>query len=225
MPRDMQRPFQLPAGATDLLLVRHGSTSTATAAAQDGGGNRQSDPPLTEDGVRQSAVVARRLAEVSAAGLFVTPLRRTAQTAAPIAELLGYTPIVVPELREVHLGQWEGQLNARVLQDGELSREVFRTERWDVIPGAEPMEEFADRVRRGIAVIADTVGADATAIAVVHGGVIAEACRQVTGSHAFAFLYAENCSITRIVRMPRGRWALLGFNDTAHLRRGVPVAG
>jgi len=225
MPRDLQRPFVLPAGATDLLLVRHGSSSRGEDAGTPNGGAGQSDPPLTEDGVRQAASVAQRLADVPAAGLFVTPLRRTAETAEPIAELLGATPIVVPELREVHLGEWEGQLNARVKQDGSLSRELFRAERWDVIPGAEPMEEFAERVRAGIAVVADTVGADATAIAVVHGGVIAEACRQVTGSHAFAFLYAENCSITRIVRMPRGRWALLGFNDTAHLGGPVPVAG
>jgi probable phosphoglycerate mutase len=47
--------------------------------------------------------------------------------------------------------------------------------------------------------------------------VIAEACRQVTGSQAFAFLYAENGSITRLVRMPSERWALISFNDTAHL--------
>ena len=149
MPRDLQRPFVLPAGATDLLLVRHGSSSRGEDAGSPNGGAGQSDPPLTEDGVRQAASVARRLADVPAAGLFVTPLRRTAETAEPIAELLGATPIVVPELREVHLGEWEGQLNARVKQDGSLSRELFRAERWDVIPGAEPMEEFAERVRAG----------------------------------------------------------------------------
>jgi hypothetical protein len=138
-----------------------------------------------------------------------------------VAERLGLTPIVVNELREVHLGDWEGQLNARVQRDDDLSRRVFLSERWDVIPNAEPMEDFSDRIRRGIDLIVDLVGPDEVAIAVVHGGVIAEACRQVTGSHAFAFLYAENCSITRIVRMRRGRWTLLGFNDTAHLRDGV----
>ena len=37
---------------------------------------------------------------------------------------------------------------------------------------------------RGIQQIADVVGPDATAVAVLHGGVIAEACRQVTRSEA-----------------------------------------
>jgi hypothetical protein len=47
--------------------------------------------------------------------------------------------------------------------------------------------------------------------------VIAEACRQATSSQAFAFLYAENASLTRIMRLATGRWALISFNDTAHL--------
>lgn len=218
MARDFQKPFSLPDGATDLLLVRHGSAvildSNAPLDVIDG----HSDPPLTEAGHAQALAVSERLAGLPVSALFVTPLQRTAQTAAPIAERLGLEPTVIGDLREIHLGDWEGQLNARVAHDGDLSKEVFLTERWDVIPNAEPMEEFEARVANGIETVTRAIGPNSTGIAVVHGGVIAEACRQVTGSHAFAFLYAENCSITRIVRMPRGRWALLGFNDTAHLQ-------
>jgi hypothetical protein len=39
----------------------------------------------------------------------------------------------------------------------------------------------------------------------------------VTGSRKFAFLYAENGSLTRLMRLPSGRWNLIAFNDTAHL--------
>jgi probable phosphoglycerate mutase len=49
--------------------------------------------------------------------------------------------------------------------------------------------------------------------------VIAEACRQVTGSEGFAFLTNSNGSITRLVRVPEGRWVLVAFNETAHLPR------
>ena len=115
------------------------------------------------------------------------------------------------------LGAWEGQLSTRVAREVELSRQVFEVGRWDVIPGAEPMEQFSDRVRDGLNRLVNAVGADATAVAVVHGGVIAEACRQATGSRAFAFLYAENGSLTRLMRPATGRWALVSFNDTAHL--------
>ena len=39
----------------------------------------------------------------------------------------------------------------------------------------------------------------------------------MTGSRPFAFLHAENASITRLVRFDGGRWELHGFNDVAHL--------
>jgi hypothetical protein len=39
----------------------------------------------------------------------------------------------------------------------------------------------------------------------------------VTDSRPFAFLHAENASITRLVRPDNGRWELHGFNDVAHL--------
>jgi probable phosphoglycerate mutase len=200
------------------MLVRHGSS--ARQPATDGADlvDDHNDPPLDDSGLRQAEAVGARIARRRADELFVTPLRRTRQTAAPLAGRLGREPVVVPELREVHLGDWEGQLNARVADGGELSRAIFAAERWDVIPNAESMDAFSDRVRRGMAHLADTVGPDGVAVAFVHGGVIAEACRQTTGSQAFAFLYAENASITRLVRMASGRWALISFNDTAHLQ-------
>jgi probable phosphoglycerate mutase len=219
MTRDFQRPFTLPSGASEIVFVRHGSSSRVAPEGQIVTGDGQHDPPLTEDGHRQADAVAQRLGDLPVAGLFITPLRRTAQTAAPLGARLGHEPVIVPDLREVHLGDWEGQFSARVVGRDPLSKEIFAAERWDVIPNAEDMDAFSERVRRGMEQIVTTVGPDATAVAVVHGGVIAEACRQVTRSLAFAFLYAENGSITRLIRLAGGRWAMASFNDTAHLAR------
>jgi probable phosphoglycerate mutase len=218
MARDLQQPFVLPDGATEVVLVRHGSSARSGTVAPADLIDGHSDPPLAVTGRRQAEAVGERLAPIGASALFVTPLRRTRQTAAPLAKRLGRVPVVVSDLREVHLGDWEGQLNDRVARDDVLSRKIFETERWDVIPNAESMDVFSERVRRGMQQLVEAVGPDAVAIAFVHGGVIAEACRQVTGSQAFAFLYAENGSITRLVRMPSERWALISFNDTAHLQ-------
>jgi probable phosphoglycerate mutase len=212
MPRDFQAPFTLPAGATEIVCVRHGSSAEA-----DGLVDGHSDPALSARGLIQAEAVAARLGTAGAAGLFVTPLRRTAQTAAPLAERLGLEPVVVGDLREVHLGAWEGQFSARMRDHDPISDEILAAGRWDVIPEAEDMDGFSARVRRGIDQIADAVGSDATAIAVLHGGVIAEACRQATGSLPFAFLYAENGSVTRLLRLASGRWALGSFNDISHL--------
>ena len=214
MARDFQRPFSLPEGATEVILVRHGSADRTDDAMLAGGHN---DPPLSAAGLLQAAAVAGRLGEIEVGALFVTPLRRTVETAAPLAACLGHEPQVIADLREVHLGDREAGFNPQVLRPDPLAALLFEEGRWDVIPNAEDMDGFGERVRRGVAHVADVTGPDAAGVAVIHAGVIAEACRQVTGSHAFAFLYAENGSLTRLLRLASGRWTLRSFNDTAHL--------
>jgi probable phosphoglycerate mutase len=124
----------------------------------------------------------------------------------------------VPELREVLLGDWEGgEFRVRFHRGDPLVRRIIEEERWDVIPGAEPMEDFAERVRSGIDRVVERTGPGRVAAAVVHGGVIGEVCRQATGGRPFAFVHSDNASISRLVVFADGRWLLRSFNDVAHL--------
>jgi probable phosphoglycerate mutase len=178
----------------------------------------QADPPLAPEGELQARAMAERLAGERFAALFVTPLRRTAQTAAPLAALTGLEPVVVPELREVGLGEWEGgELRIRAAHHDPLFYKVLEAESWDVIPGAEPRGQFARRVREGLDSVVAAVGPGAVAAAVVHGGVIGELCHQATKSRPFAFVHADNVSITRLVVFADGRLLLRSFNDVSHL--------
>lgn len=219
MSHDYQRPFMLPAGATELILVRHGASEAGEAGKAFDLVGGQSDPPLSPHGHEQSCALARRLGAAPVAALFVTPLRRTAQTAAPVAERLGMEPVVVDEMREVHLGAWEadGGLSGGGPERQALRRRVLDEESWTLIPGGEGAEAFATRVRGALQHLAATTGPDRLGVAVTHGGVIAEICHQITGSRPFAFFATENCSITRVVCLDDGRWHLQTFNDTSHL--------
>jgi probable phosphoglycerate mutase len=200
------------------VLVRHGASQPAVPGEPfpllDGHGN----PALAPEGEEQAIYVAERLATEPLAGLFITPLQRTAQTAAPLAAVLGLEPIVVPELREVFLGEWDGgEFRIRTAEGDPIAMQAVLEERWEVIPGAETSEAFAARVRAGVEAVAAAAGPDATVAAIVHGGVIGEVCRQATESRPFAFIHADNGSLTRLVILPGGRWLLRSFNDTAHL--------
>jgi probable phosphoglycerate mutase len=69
------------------------------------------------------------------------------------------------------------------------------------------------------------VGPNRAAVAVLHGAVIGQLCRQATDSRAFAFVHADNGSISRLVVDPDGRWLLRSFNDISHLRVRAGAAG
>lgn len=214
-----QRLFTLPPGATEVLLVRHGSTAGVDAGGSfpvnaDGDG----DPPLSDDGEAQARLVGERLAHEPLARLFVTTLQRTHQTAERLVELTGLTPEVVADLREIHLGDWDaGEYRVRIAQRDPRIMRSFTEQRWDVIPGAEKDELFAERVRRGFDHVVAQAGPDVSVAAIVHGGVIAEMCRQATGSEPFAFLGADNTSVNRFVVFEDGRLRLRSYNDTGHL--------
>jgi probable phosphoglycerate mutase len=214
-----QRSWALPSDATEVLLVRHGASEAHVPGEPfelvEGG---HADPALAPEGEAQARAVCARLAADPPDALFVTPLRRTSQTAAPLVAATGLEPTVVPELREVHLGEWEGgELRIRFAKGDPLVATIFEAQRWDVIPGAEPHEAFAERVRTGLQRVVAATGPGRRAAAVVHAGVITELCRQATGAPALAFVHAENSSISRIVVFGDERWLLRSFNDTAHL--------
>jgi 2,3-bisphosphoglycerate-dependent phosphoglycerate mutase len=211
-----QRRYEVPPGATDLLLVRHG----ASEAYVDGtmfplvGGH--GDPPLSSEGSKQARRVGARLAATGVAAIYVTNLRRTAQTAEPLAERLGLDLRVEPDLREVYLGEWEGGIFRKMVADGHpISLRMAAEERWDVIPGAEPAAVLEDRVRAAIDRIAAAHQGERVAV-FTHGGVIGQALALASGSRPFAFLGAENASISRLV-LTADQWIVRGFNDTAHL--------
>ena len=213
-----QRAFAVPPDASELIVVRHG----ASAALEQGkpfplvGGH--GDPPLAPEGLEQAEAVAERLRAEPLRALFVTPLQRTVQTAAPLAAATGLEPVVLEDLREVHLGEWEGgEYRIRLAERDPVAMRALMEERWDLIPGGEPMDSLAARVGAGLEAMLAAIGPGGTGAAVLHGGVIGELCRQVTGSRPFAFIHSDNASICRVVALATGHRLLRSFNDTAHL--------
>jgi 2,3-bisphosphoglycerate-dependent phosphoglycerate mutase len=211
-----QRPYVGPPGSTELLLVRHGASADSVEGESFELVEGQGDPPLSEVGHHQAEQLALRLGNDLFDGVYVSTLRRTAQTAEPLVERCGLTPVVDADLREVFLGAWEGGLlRQRAADQDPLFDQVMRQERWDVIPGAESRDAFGRRLRDAVGRIAATHPGGRVAV-FSHGAAIGEILAQAAGSSPFAFVGADNASISRIVVAPE-RWVVRGYNDTAHL--------
>ncbi len=203
--------------------MRHGESQPAVDGEPfelvDGHG----DPALSPEGREQATRVCARLATERIDAIYVTTLRRTSETASELAELLGLTPIVEPDLREVYLGEWEGgQFRRRVAELDPIAVRMITEERWDVIPGAEPAAELAARVRRGIERIA-AAHPDQRVAVFAHGGTIGEIFAQAAQSRPWAFSSADNASISHLVVTP-DRWNIRRFNDTSHLETALTTA-
>ncbi len=211
-----QRPYVGPPGSTELVLVRHGASADSVEGETFELVEGQGDPPLSAVGRHQAEQLALRLAHEMFDALYVSTLQRTAQTAAPLVARCGMTPVVDADLREVFLGEWEGGLLRQKAADQDpLWEAVLREQRWDVVPGAESREVFGGRLRRAVErIVAAHPGGRVVAFS--HGAAIGEILAQATSSAPFAFLGADNASISKIV-VHEERWILRGYNDTAHL--------
>jgi probable phosphoglycerate mutase len=211
-----QRALPVPDGAAELLLIRHGQSEEyvdGTPFPLVGG---HGDPGLSGLGRDQAARVCARLAAGGVDAIYVTPLRRTGQTAAPLAASLGLQARVEADLREVYLGEWEGGKYRKMMATGDpIALQVIERQRWDVIPGAEPADDFANRVGGALGRLATAHTGHRVAV-FTHGGVIAQALAHASGSRPFAFIGADNASISRLI-INGDHWIMRGFNDTAHL--------
>lgn len=205
-----------PPGAAELLLIRHGESAAVRPGESFPLTDGRGDPDLAPEGRKHADRLADRLGGERFDAVYVTPLRRTQQTAAPLAAKLGIAPTVAPGLAEVFLGDWEnGLFQIKAAQHDPVVQRVLAEQRWDLIPGAESMAALAERVRLAVTEIA-AAHPDQRVAVCTHAGVIGQILALATGSQPFAFVGADNGSISRIFVLGE-RWILRGYNDTGHL--------
>jgi probable phosphoglycerate mutase len=132
---------------TTLLLLRHGETPHTTARLFSGSGG--DDPGLTEEGKTQAAAAADWLATRSGIDALVcSPLRRTRETAAVVADRLALQPSVDGGFAEADFGAWDAKSFAEVQErwPSELSAWLGSV---DVAPpGGESFAQVSRRVRQ-----------------------------------------------------------------------------
>ncbi len=215
-----QHFYEPPPGSSQVLLIRHGQSEAYRPGQPfplvDGHG----DPGLTDLGHFQADLVGRRLASEPIGAIYVSSLTRTKQTAAPLAERLGLTPIVEPDLREVFLGDWEGgKMREMAAKDHPAIQAMRAKADWGEIPGAETNRQLTERTVGAVRQIA-AAGHDGLAAAFCHGGVIAAVVGFALDVGALTLTGARHTSISHLViEQPAtdpAHWTVRLFNDGAH---------
>ena len=100
---------------TTLILVRHGVTD-ATTNKLFSGGLASANPGLNDEGRAQARAAGEWLSPMAEVvdALVTSPVRRTAETAAILAEFLDQEPSEEPGIAEMEFGAWDGLTFAEV---------------------------------------------------------------------------------------------------------------
>lgn len=202
----------MPTTMQVIYLIRHAETGFN----RDGRVQGHSESNLSPLGVKQARRVARRLGYVEFVAAYASPSTRTMDTA---RLALGKADIVPREgLREIRLGDWEGQ------KADELRKRYPReVERWFHspmavrIPGAETVGQFRRRVVREMNRIRKEHPAGEIAV-VTHAGVICAYLTSVLGmslDDLWSFKI-RNASVTRVL-FPQGKARIDLLGDIHHL--------
>ena len=199
---------------TKLILVRHGQTFWNKEMKYQG----HSDIALNEAGLRQAELVAQRLKNEKIDAIYSSDLQRALVTAQAIAGYHDLTVGIMPGLREMRFGEWEGYTLKFVYERWpEESDKLFTRAVEARIPGGETFDE----VRARTAVAVDELVAnhpDQTVVAVCHGGIIRTVICNVLGVDLNRVwdIKQDNTAVNIIEYHP-GRTVVALLNDTHHL--------
>jgi len=151
---------------TTIILLRHGITQSTERKLFCGSGG--ADPGLTQTGVEQAQRAAgwlKRLGGVDA--IVSSPMQRTRETAAVVANELGLDVELEAGLAEASFGEWDGFTFAEIMErwPTELSEWLGSTA--VAPPGGEPFDEVYERVTAAADRLLETY-AGKTIVAVSH---------------------------------------------------------
>ena len=194
-----------------MTLVRHGET----AANVDGVWHGSIDTPLTPRGQRRPrAWPSTSPARAPTRARSTRARSRARDTALPIAERLGLVPSLEPDLREYHLGEWEGISYAKLAREHRLFERMQAEPDWQP-GGGESARQVAERLARSLLAIAERHPGERV-IVVSHGGALTLGLGLLLDESPGAWRRVmSNCAVSDLRFDPAPSLAV--WNDIAHL--------
>lgn len=199
---------------TQLLLIRHAVNDVMKTKKLAG---RMPGVSLNEEGRQQALAVADRLRHLEIKAIYASPLERTQETAAPLAQALGLEVQAREGLVEVEYGDWTDQ----------SLEELAKLDAWKIVqmypsgmrfPGGETLRAMQARIVDELHAIAADHPRDIVAI-FSHADVIKAALAHFLGVHLDLFqrMSIDPTSVSVIALSPYGP-RVLRINDDGPLR-------
>ena len=193
-----------------IYLLRHGEVAGAETRRFIG----HLDVPLSARGERQCEAQAARLRRVEVAAVFCSDLARSLRSARIVAAPHRLTPIVVPALREMAMGRWDG------LTAGEIrTREPHAFADWMARVGEFPFpegESVPDLVARVVPAFEAIAAAhpDRAVAVVAHGGTNRALLCHVFGLSLGRLLaFGQDYGALTVLEARAEGWALRRLNE------------
>lgn len=116
------------------------------------------NPPLTEMGFQQAQLLADTLAQEHFDEIFVSPLVRTQQTAAPLLSLKNHPLHIADWLEEIRNPIWHGTPEEKANEAWRAEKAKSSHERWSGLEGGEAVNEFVERINIGTSLFLEEQG-------------------------------------------------------------------
>lgn len=153
--------------ATRIYLMRHGEVEGHESKRYNG----QADICLTPRGEAQYELLKAKLERKQLAAVYSSDLQRCRFGADLLSRDRGLEPVALSELRELHIGQWEGmtwdEIRSRYPEQWQARLNDLVHYR---VPGGESLQELADRLLPTLQEIINRHQGKEIAI-IAHGGV------------------------------------------------------
>ncbi len=199
---------------TTVFLVRHGQTKSNVNGYYMGWLNED----INKVGYTQARGLSARLANLSIAAVYTSPLKRTYNTAAIIAEPHKLELKVLDGLIEIRQGDWEGLHVEEISQGWPELWQQSRTDPSDVtMPNGESFQQVTDRAVSAFEkIVAANQGKQVVIVSheVVVKVIIVHALG--TSNSIYRRFELSNASLS-VVQVIDGKARLVALNDTSHL--------
>lgn len=193
---------------TELYIVRHGETNSNIRQACLG----HTDVPLNEKGMEQVRHLAKKLIDVEFNSVYVSPLTRAVDTAAPLKKKAAM--IMSYGLIERDYGEWDGMTFNEIEEKYPDAYREWRKNWIDfVLPGGESAAQHQERVNEIMNKIVSENDGNRVLI-VTHLGTARHIISYLLGlstEQSWRFTL-DNAGVAVLKNDDEGRWLLRGLN-------------